>query len=461
MINNVFEYLIEAGLYLTLIWLIYRLVLVRFTFFQLNRLFLLAGLVASIALPFTPKLVEVELHNKPEVQLEEWFGEANPELILGEEISDTIPLEYQSEDAFPFTWTQFILGIGMAFFLCRFLWIFFYSLWIVKTSKKVWIDRYEVCFHKKIDEPCSLFSKILLPSSWKDTPQKISNELIIHEQTHTKQLHWFDLFLSELVLVAFWFFPIAYWLKKDIRLNLEFLADSSVLKNASIQNYQQLLWEAVQPKASLALAQMFYANPIKTRFKMMKKNPTSIWKKAIYLLLLPLLITPTVAFKSAEMKLVKPAAIPLNVEELLIFFDETEFYPDYPPIKEEHLTRISSGFGMRMHPIEKKRKMHTGIDFSAPKDTPIYAAAAGIIKVAKVNGKHGKMIALQHGDTDYLTRYSHLANFNVQEGQVVKKGEKIGYVGSTGQSFGPHLHFEIRKDGKAINPINFLKMTSK
>lgn len=129
--------------------------------------------------------------------------------------------------------------------------------------------------------------------------------------------------------------------------------------------------------------------------------------------------------------------------------------PAIQPISNKELKRLASGFGMRMHPILKTRRMHTGCDFSAPKGTAVYATGDGKVKKVRTNfGGYGKEVEIDHG-YGYVTKYAHMDKFEVKVGQKVKRGECIGYVGNTGRSTAPHLHYEIIKDGKKINPVHY------
>ena len=129
--------------------------------------------------------------------------------------------------------------------------------------------------------------------------------------------------------------------------------------------------------------------------------------------------------------------------------------PAIKPVNNEELTRMASGYGWRSDPFTKARKMHWGMDFTAPKGTPIYASGDGRIKRADNNSSgYGKHIRIDHG-YGYVTLYAHLSKYNVKKGQKVKRGDLIGFVGSTGRSEAPHLHYEVWKDGDRINPINF------
>ncbi|MDA9817909.1 M23 family metallopeptidase [Flavobacteriaceae bacterium] len=115
--------------------------------------------------------------------------------------------------------------------------------------------------------------------------------------------------------------------------------------------------------------------------------------------------------------------------------------------------RISSGFGLRRHPILGYSKMHKGIDFAAPRGTPIFAAGSGTVKYSGWKGSYGKYVKIRH-NSEYQTAYAHLSKIprNIKNGKKVKQGNIIGYVGTTGRSTGPHLHYEILRRGKQINP---------
>lgn len=129
--------------------------------------------------------------------------------------------------------------------------------------------------------------------------------------------------------------------------------------------------------------------------------------------------------------------------------------PAIQPVKNEELKQMASGFGYRSDPFTKIRKFHKGMDFSAKSGTPIYATGDGIVKKADgtVSG-FGNHIEINHG-YGYMTLYAHLSKYKVRAGQKVKRGDIIGYVGSTGRSEAPHLHYEVHKNGEVVNPLNF------
>jgi murein DD-endopeptidase MepM/ murein hydrolase activator NlpD len=129
--------------------------------------------------------------------------------------------------------------------------------------------------------------------------------------------------------------------------------------------------------------------------------------------------------------------------------------PAIQPVSNKDLNRLASGFGYRTHPIYKIIHLHTGLDFSAPIGTEIYATGNGVVKSVDQEARgYGNHVVISHG-YGYETLYGHMSKFNVREGQKVKRGDVIGFVGSTGTSTAPHLHYEVIKNGQKINPINF------
>ncbi|MBK9191724.1 MAG: M23 family metallopeptidase [Crocinitomicaceae bacterium] len=129
--------------------------------------------------------------------------------------------------------------------------------------------------------------------------------------------------------------------------------------------------------------------------------------------------------------------------------------PAIQPIANEDLTRMSSGYGWRIDPIYKTQKMHWGIDFTAETGTNVYATGSGTVKfIEEKLWGYGTSVVIDHG-FGYCTRYAHLSGYTVKPGDKISRGQLIGYVGSTGKSTSPHLHYEVEKNGVKINPIHF------
>jgi len=130
--------------------------------------------------------------------------------------------------------------------------------------------------------------------------------------------------------------------------------------------------------------------------------------------------------------------------------------PAIQPISNKELTRLHTTFGRRWHPILKQWNPHEGLDFTAPTGTPVYATGDGIVTAAYKSASYGNVLFVNHG-YGYQTRYAHLVKYIVDRGQSVKRGEIIGYVGNTGRSQAPHLHYEVLYNYKPVNPINFFQ----
>ena len=149
----------------------------------------------------------------------------------------------------------------------------------------------------------------------------------------------------------------------------------------------------------------------------------------------------------------------ISFRELLLLAKDKEkllaCIPAIQPVRNRDLKKRVSGFGYRLHPIYKTRHMHTGMDFTADKGTKVFATGDGTVElIENKRWGYGKSIVINHG-YGYKTRYAHLSAFKVKEGQKIKRGELIGLIGSTGRSTGPHLHYEVIKNGTKVNPIGY------
>ncbi|MDX1651379.1 MAG: M23 family metallopeptidase [Brumimicrobium sp.] len=149
----------------------------------------------------------------------------------------------------------------------------------------------------------------------------------------------------------------------------------------------------------------------------------------------------------------------LSFKELVNLAKERErrlaSLPAIQPVNNKELRRMASGYGWRVDPIYGTRRMHWGLDFTAEIGTEIYATGDGVVETVESNSwGYGREIVINHG-FGYKTRYAHLSEFKVKVGQRVKRGDLIGLMGSSGKSTGPHLHYEVEKDGQKVNPIDY------
>lgn len=162
------------------------------------------------------------------------------------------------------------------------------------------------------------------------------------------------------------------------------------------------------------------------------------------------------ATKKADKLTVRLAAQTKSLEELeKIANSKAEMLTSIPAIRPlKNMYSVTSGFGRRYHPILKRLRAHTGVDIAAPKGTPVYATADGTVTSESPGGGYGLVVVINHGYT-YKTLYAHLSKKTVKPGQKVKRGQVIGYVGSTGMSTGSHLHYEVIKNGQRVNPVYY------
>ncbi len=162
------------------------------------------------------------------------------------------------------------------------------------------------------------------------------------------------------------------------------------------------------------------------------------------------------ANKKADKLTVRLAAQTKSLEELeKIANSKAEMLTSIPAIRPlKNMYSVTSGFGRRYHPILKRLRAHTGVDITAPKGTPVYATADGTVTSESPGGGYGLVVVINHGYT-YKTLYAHLSKKAVKPGQKVKRGQIIGYVGSTGMSTGSHLHYEVIKNGQRVNPVYY------
>lgn len=162
------------------------------------------------------------------------------------------------------------------------------------------------------------------------------------------------------------------------------------------------------------------------------------------------------ANKKADKLTVRLAAQSKSLKQLEKIADnKSEMLTSIPAIRPlKNMYSVTSGFGKRYHPILKRLRTHTGVDITAPKGTPVYATADGTVTSESPGGGYGLTIIINHGYT-YKTLYAHLSKKAVKPGQKVKRGQVIGYVGSTGMSTGAHLHYEVIKNGQRVNPVYY------
>lgn len=147
----------------------------------------------------------------------------------------------------------------------------------------------------------------------------------------------------------------------------------------------------------------------------------------------------------------------LSFEEVKSYYNENQERLSHMPAIRPLSGILLSGYGMRVHPVLKYQRMHDGVDFRADVGTEVFATGEGVVKFAGRRGTYGNLLEIDHG-FGYTTRYAHLSGFadGIKAGAKVSRGQQIAYTGNTGVSEGPHLHYEVRVNGRSVDPLNFL-----
>lgn len=242
--------------------------------------------------------------------------------------------------------------------------------------------------------------------------------------------------------------------EKESTIRLDLMKDNYVLLNDKVKSLQQQMAD-LEKRDNEVYRSIFEANPLpdSARAKLIEK------KKELdkIRVMTDDVLTQNIVNSLNNIK----ARVAFQVDsykgiEKLINNQENKLasIPAIQPVSNNDLTRVASGFGYRIHPIYGIPKMHNGLDFSSTQGTPIYATGDGVVKNAEFGSGFGNNVVINHG-YGYETLYGHMVRIKVHEGQRVKRGEVIGWVGSTGASTGPHCHYEVHINGRPVDPVYF------
>ncbi len=440
MMSDYFTYLLKVSAYLAAFYSFYWIALRHTTFHQLNRGYLLTGLAAAFILPFVRIQSSIKFHSP---NLETMLQALNePEWFLDSEDQAMDALAGSSPN-----WNQILLSLYIFIALI----VFFYSvkgissiLKIKKKSVPNQMSGIRYITGPEIRQPFSFFKWIFYPAHSGMNNREF--EILKHEKAHADQWHTLDLLFVELITIVLWFNPFVFLFRQSLKQVHEYLADSKVAETPEAKaEYLSFLVSTAEKSVLSGIASQFYWLKLKKRIKMITKNKTTKLYKLSYLFIVPIIALSTMAFSSVNFILPEPV-------------QKAENIPSIAPIKEGQY-KISSGYGMRKHPIYKEEKMHNGIDLKAPSGTQVIATADGVIVKEEYQGSgkgFGRFLIIKHDDT-YQTVYTQLSEYKVQVGDKVKKGDIIGLVGSSGISTGPHLHYEVWKNGERINPVDYFE----
>ncbi|MDH5610263.1 MAG: peptidoglycan DD-metalloendopeptidase family protein [Cyclobacteriaceae bacterium] len=312
-------------------------------------------------------------------------------------------------------------------------------------------------------QPFSFFSHVFIPGRLFDTDA--FDRILAHECVHVRRRHSWDRLLTDVFVALFWFNPFIYLYRKALIEVHEYEADEAVIRQFDDPViYQEILFRQLQAIPYSGLVSHFNFSTLKKRIVMMNKLQNGRSSRLVYLLIMPLVAWVTIAFTSVREN-ESVVRMTNKIGSLTTVVEPTQFVPlqdvrDVPsifPVKADGKpVRVTSGYGMRMHPVEKVERMHMGIDISAATGTPVIATADGVVEVAEyLPHTYGNMLLIRHGDT-YKTRYAQLDDYVVKAGDPVRQGQVIGHVGSSGKSTAPHLHYEVQKDNRNVDPKDYI-----
>lgn len=420
-------YTIKVGAVFSVLYIVYHIVFSRMTLHTANRIFLLAMMPLSLIVPQL-NIAIFSTAAIPEPALLVMFDDA---VYAGTDILEKDAIITSTLSIA--TVLGIIYVVGMLFQLIRALLNMVRLVRIKGRSDTVYDGEFTIV---KANVPLSFscFNWIFV------APNEFGrdvNTIIEHEKLHAKAKHTFDLVLTELFIAAFWFNPFVYLFRRDLKAIHEFQIDSKLLQgDVKTSDYLQLMLKSlVAGQRLVGLYNYFNGLTVKKRVNMITKNKNSKLQLLRYLVIVPIIMLMTMSFTEST--------------------NSKHDVPSILPIQEGDYDRISSTYGMRMHPIKKENKFHSGIDFAAKEGTDIVATADGVVSsVAFKENSYGKIVVVNHGG-GYETWYTQMSDYAVKEGDKVTRGEVIGYVGSSGLSTGSHLHYEVRKDGQPVDPEDY------
>lgn len=561
MITEFLTWMAKASFVMLASAVFYHLLLRNRSFFRANRYFLLTTLSLALLAPLLPK---------PDILPQTYVGGQFSAIQLIFPAEQTSILEFpetaaaNTADNKSMDW----ISLCSAFWAIGFLVSFAKSL--VGFNRIRGLIKGAIPFRKhnhvllseKIKQPFSIGKYVLLPANIGLCQTDRIEQVLTHEQAHLQQKHHLDLWLLEAIKLLFWWNPLIYWYRNQMREVHEFLADQAVLQEVHPPVYGETLFYFAQSSKLSPVAHGFAQSSLKRRIEMMLKEPFQ-WKELWLFMPIGLILfglwygfiasegyaikdtiqsvsierntppesekeiivtrkfenleTPTqkasfpggqgelskflqnnlrypqlaemagiqgkvfinLNFKEDgslnDLKLMKgigsgcdeeavrvvklmPKWIPAQKDGknipsnyvLGILFEITDRETFIWPVKEG---KLLAKFGMRMHPVLKKRKLHFGIDIQTEIGTAVYASANGEVKFAGTRDDgYGIFLDISHAQ-NRMTRYSHLSKVLVKAGEKVKQGQLVALTGNTGMSRGPHLHFEIRENNKPVDPF--------
>lgn len=442
-------YLLKVSCFHSVLILFYLLFLRKLTFYRFNRVFLLVIIIAGVLLPMVKyQTLPVREANQEMANLIATKIDQSAGLVVEHVISNRSLVNWELVVAFCY-------AIGVMLLFQRYLTNFFkirkfkYGYQLINR-----IGAIEV-FRTPFAQPFSFFKSVFIPENIEETND--IDLIMEHELQHVNLGHSYDRMLVDFIVVLFWFNPFIYLLRKSLIEVHEYEVDAAVASDGHVKIHYQMSLLKMAGGGFVGPVSFFNFSTIKKRIQMMNQNKSRKSSLISLLVLLPVLVS-MVALFSFETK--HNTVNPLGQEPLVPAREEATIIGEqpsiFPVVTDAGKVRVSSTFGMRSDPFDKKKKHHFGIDISAETGTPVIATAGGTVEeVEEQPNGYGKYIVIRH-DEVYTSKYAQLSAYEVKQGELVKMGQVIGRVGSSGRSTAPHLHYEIRKNGKPVDPVPYI-----
>jgi murein DD-endopeptidase MepM/ murein hydrolase activator NlpD len=428
------KYLLEVSLVVSLILLIYSLVLKRSTFFRMNRIYLVIGLLVSFTLPLITLPVSVA---KPAASLS--ISDLNP--VKTEYVPFLIDSKTERASFDLTTSIATIYLLAVAFLGLRFVAGIVRTILMKRHSSKSEIDGVSVYVSEAVPT-FSFFNSIFC------SRENLNPLIIRHEMVHINERHWVDLMILELACIVLWFNPVMIFYKRAVKIQHEFLADRGSINQSpdTVEAYLQCMVSSAYRSNAIPGTSQFGARSIKTRIIMMTKSKTPFRYALLYLLVIPAMAFLLFAFQDPSLKVHAPAA---PVYTLLI-----QSTPLDAPVDTKKVRRVFQ-FGEKFNVVTNKMQHHSGIDFVMDEGENVMSTADGIVIDTGSDKIKGNYVVIKHSN-EFATQYFHMKSTTVKKGVTVKKGEVIGFIGTTGLSVSNHLHYEVLKNGKSVDPNDYL-----
>ena len=446
---NVLLYAIIVILTQAFFWCLYKVLLSSTSSHSFSRFFLLASLVGSFFMP----LLEFEYF--PTQEADHLAIDARHTVLTQvENITDSfqvaeIPKSYSFEIILALT--LFISISLLVRFLSRVI-----GIGSKASGEYMKVGSLKI-FQSEDRSAYSFFNHLFIPDQV--LKESLQHPVILHEAAHAKYFHSFDRLLVDFLTALFWFNPIIRIYKKSLIGIHEFQADADVLKKGvNHVSYQNLILNAVVSQQ--AVVSYFRKDLLKRRILMINNAKKYSIKRLISVLSLSALFIGLMSFRTENMSVMEDLGpwetLHIGTLDLINLWERPSIFP----VDKSKKHRISSPFGLRSNPWNHgKDQFHYGMDISMAEGSEVYATADGVIVEARYfkNGYGNKVSIAHEGEEELVTSYAHLKSYIVVKGENVKKGDLIGYVGSTGKSRGPHLHYSVCRKGKYVNPMDFVK----